>query len=128
MAYTFGTTVSGSIDSVRETVTAALAEEGFGILSTIDVAATLKAKLDIDGDPYIILGACNPSLAHSALEAESDIGALLPCNVVLRQEGDRIAVRVMDPDAVLGIVGNPVVDEAGRQAKEKLQRVVASLS
>ena len=85
--YTFGTLVDGTIDEVEERVVSALADEGFGILTRIDLAATLKAKLDIDRSPYVILGACNPQLAHSMVEVDEEIGALLPCNVVLRQEG-----------------------------------------
>jgi uncharacterized protein (DUF302 family) len=128
MAYTFGTTVEGDIESVRERVTEELGKEGFGILTTIDVAATLKAKIDVDRDPYIILGACNPKLANEAITMESDIGALLPCNVVLIQDGDTIAVRFMDPEAVLGLVDRPEVATVASQVREKLQRVRAAIS
>ncbi len=128
MTYTFGITVPGNIESVRERVTEALSSEGFGILTTIDVAAIFKAKLDIDRDPYLILGACNPGLANSAVDADPEIGALLPCNVVLRQEGDSVAVRIMDPAVVLGLVDSDAVKEAGAAAKAKLERVVNALS
>jgi len=127
MQYTFGTILDGSMEEVEKTVTAALAEEGFGILTRIDVQATLKAKIDVDRDPYVILGACNPTLAHQAISADDDLGALLPCNVVLRAVDEAVAVRVMDPKAVLGIVGNPLVEEAGAMARAKLKKVVASL-
>lgn len=128
MAYTFGTTVDGDIDSVRARVTEELGKEGFGILTTIDVAATLKAKIDVDRDPYIILGACNPALANEAINMESDIGALLPCNVVLIQDGDAVAVRFMDPEAVLGLVDRAEVATVASQVREKLQRVKAAIS
>lgn len=128
MAYTFGTTVDGDIDSVRARVTEELGKEGFGILTTIDVAATLKAKIDVDRDPYIILGACNPALANEAINMESDIGALLPCNVVLIQDGDTVAVRFMDPEAVLGLVDRAEVATVASQVREKLQRVKAAIS
>lgn len=127
MEYTFGTVVNGTMEEVEQTVTTALAEEGFGVLTRIDVAGTLKAKIDVDRTPYVILGACNPTLAHKAIQADDDLGALLPCNVVLREEGDAVAVRFMDPNAVLGIVGNPGVDAAGVEAAAKLQRVAAGL-
>ncbi len=128
MEYTFGTSIPGNITDATETVTAALAAEGFGVLSTIDVAATLKAKIDVDIDPYIILGACNPGLANAAIAADAEVGALLPCNVVLREEGDAVAVRVVDPAVLLGLVDADGVHEAGREAKAKLARVVESLS
>jgi len=127
LSYTFGDTFEGSMEDVEEQVTTALAEEGFGVLTRIDVQATLKTKIDVDREPYVILGACNPVLAHQAISADEDLGALLPCNVVLRDVGGSVAVRVMDPKAVLSIVGNPAVDEAGAMARAKLERVVASL-
>lgn len=127
MEYTFGTVLDGTMEEAEETVTAALAVEGFGVLTKIDVAATLKAKIGVDRTPYVILGACNPTLAHMAIEADNDLGALLPCNVVLREEGDAVSVRFMDPNAVLGIVGNPDVDVAGVEAGTKLRRVAAAL-
>ncbi|MFV1999788.1 MAG: DUF302 domain-containing protein [Acidimicrobiia bacterium] len=128
MEYTFGTTIPGTIADATETVTAALTAEGFGILSTIDVAATLKAKLDVDHDGYIILGACNAGLANLAVGADPDVGALLPCNVVLRQEGDAVAVRVIDPAVMLGLVDAVGVHEAGAEARTKLLRVVEALA
>jgi uncharacterized protein (DUF302 family) len=128
MDYTFETTVPGTMGSVRAKVEAALAEEGFGILTEIDVAATFKAKLDVDRDPYVILGACNPSFAHEALGADINIGALLPCNVVLHQRGDDVVVVFMDPEAVLGMVDTPGVDVIAGQVKANLESVAAALT
>lgn len=127
MSYTFGTTLDGSMEEVEQSVTAALASEGFGVLTRIDVQATFKAKIDVDREPYVILGACNPVLAHQAIGADEDLGALLPCNVVLRASNGSVAVRFMDPNAVLGLVGDPAVDEAGAMARAKLENVLASL-
>ncbi len=126
--YTFGTTVAQPIAEVRPRVEAALKAEGFGVLTEIDVAATLKAKLGIERPPYLILGACNPTLAHAALEADPSIGALLPCNVVLREDEAGItAVEVLDPVVALSIAGKPSVLSIASEARERLSRVVAAL-
>jgi len=126
--YTFGTTVAQPLAQVKPRVEAALQTEGFGVLTEIDVAATLKAKLGIDRRPYLILGACNPSLAHAALEADPSIGALLPCNVVLREDEPGItAIEVLDPVVAFSIAGEASIMPIASEARERLSRVVAAL-
>lgn len=122
--YSFSTELSGDIDQIEQTVTAALKEEGFGILTEIDVKATLKEKIDVDRRPYKILGACNPPLANQAINSDPDIGLLLPCNVVVREEEDgSICVAFMDPVAVLSLVDKPGVDELAEEVRSRLLRV-----
>ncbi len=122
--YSFSTRLNGAMPEVEQKVAAALKEEGFGILTEIDVQATLKKKLGIDKLPYKILGACNPPLASRALEADPDIGLLLPCNVVVREEEDgTITVAFMDPEAVLNLVDIEGVAELASEVRSRLERV-----
>ena len=127
--FAFTVPSTDGFDVTVQRVTEALKTEGFGVLTQIDVAATLKAKLGVEGRPYLILGACNPHFAHQALEAEPDIGALLPCNVVVREERDgQVNVVFMDPAAVLGMVANPTIESLGQEVAAKLQRVATALN
>lgn len=116
-------------DAALERVTAELQKEGFGILTEIDVRATLKKKLDVDFRPYKILGACNPPLAHKALTAAPEVGLLLPCNVTVSQEDNgRVLVSLIDPEIMLGVVDNPALEAIACDAKERLQRVAHALA
>jgi uncharacterized protein (DUF302 family) len=125
--YAFGKTVNMGFEQALAAVTQALAKEGFGVLTEIDVQATLKKKLNLERPPYRILGACNPQFAAQALEAEPQIGALLPCNVVVREEGGKTIVEFMDPDAVLKLVGRPEIGKVAAEVRQRLQRVMAAL-
>ena len=128
-AYGFGTTIAAPYDQAVERTRAALKEQGFGVLTEIDVRKTMKEKLNADFRPYVILGACNPPLAHRALQADLGIGLLLPCNVVVYDNGDGTSsVEAMDPEAALNLVGdNPTVREVASDAKTRLQKVMVSL-
>ena len=126
--YTFGKPVTLSFTETLEKVTAGLAKEGFGVLTEIDVAATLKKKLGKDMRPYRILGACNPQLAHRAIEIEPQIGALLPCNVVVREDPPgKVMVEIMDPQAVLQLVDRAEIGEIAADVRARLERVLAAL-
>jgi uncharacterized protein (DUF302 family) len=125
--YVFGKTVGLGFDAAVSRVTEALAKEGFGVLTEIDVKATLKKKLGIDVAPYRILGACNPQFAHQAIELEPQIGALLPCNVVVREDKGKTRVEIMDPQAVLQLVERPEIAEIATEVRKRLERVIASL-
>ncbi len=127
--YGFNIQLSCGFDEAVDKVTEAMQTEGFGVLTEIDVKATLKKKLDVDRKPYKILGACNPKLAHQALNADPDIGLLLPCNVVVREEENgSITVGFMDPNAVLSLVEKSGVQELAGQVRAKLDKVASQLS
>jgi len=122
--YGFNVKYNGSFDDAITRVTEELQKEGFGVLTEIDVKATMKKKLDIDKLPYKILGTCNPVLANQALTAEPDIGLLLPCNVVVREEEDgSVTVAFMDPVAVMTLVEKEGVEQLANEVKAKLERV-----
>jgi len=124
----FGKSVSLGFDEAIDKVTEELGKEGFGVLTEIDVKATLKKKLDKDMLPYRILGACNPTLAHQAISAVPEIGLLLPCNVLVREGDDhRVHVSFMDPESVLSLVDDAGVSPLAAEVKSKLQRVMAAL-
>ena len=124
----FGKVVDVSFDDAIEKVTAELEKEGFGVLSDIDVAAKMKAKLDKDMPRYRIIGACNPALAYQAISAVEDIGLLLPCNVLVREDSDdRVHVDFMDPESVLSLVKHPGVAPLATDVKSRLQRVLEAL-
>jgi len=128
MRYYFSTRVNGNFQDVIDKVTGALKEEGFGVLTEIDVKATLKKKLDVDFRPYKILGACNPPFAYKALQAEPKIGTMLPCNVVLEEvEPDVCEVTAVDPIASMMAIQNPQLEEIASQIRDKLKRVIESL-
>ena len=130
--FSINVTVAGSLDDVVEKVTAALAAEGFGILTTIDIKATLKKKIDVDFRAYSILGACNPGLAHQALSARADVGLMLPCNVTVEENGDgNCTVRFIDPMAMMtfqSLGDDETLASLGRQAGEKIARAAKALN
>jgi uncharacterized protein (DUF302 family) len=115
--------VSGTFDTVVDTVIAALKAEGFGVLTEINVAATLQAKLGIEHPAYRILGACNPTLAYQALQQDANIGLLLPCNIVVRQEEGGVVVALLDPAVQLSLAANPALDALGAEVRSRLERV-----
>lgn len=126
--YALGIHPAGDYDTVVARTRAELQKEGFGVISEIDIAATLKNKIGVDVPAQVILGACNPALAHQALEAEPEIGTLLPCNVVVRRDGDRVAVRAMDPVAALSLTQNARVAKVANEVRDRLARALAALA
>ncbi|MCU7959683.1 MAG: DUF302 domain-containing protein [gamma proteobacterium symbiont of Bathyaustriella thionipta] len=127
--YYFSVQIQDDFDAVIQRVSEALKVEGFGVLTDIDVQASMKAKLNIEKGPYRILGACNPPLANQAIDAEPDIGLLLPCNVVVREnEEGAITVSFMDPEAVLTLVGRDDIAKMAAEVRARLLRVSDSLS
>ena len=127
MHYGFSKTVDLSFEDTINKVTEELKKEGFGILTTIDVKETLKNKIDVDFKKYTILGACNPTLAHKALQAEEEIGLLLPCNVIVYEKDSKSAVSVFDPSLMTKVVENENLNPIAEKVKEKLQRVFDSI-
>ena len=128
MTYGITTSVHRPFDDTVAAVREALAEQGFGVLTEIDVRATMKTKLDLDVPAQVILGACRPQLAHKALEATPSLGALLPCNVVVRTEPDgRTAVEVIDPEAMARLEDSPVIREVADEARTRLRAALDAL-
>lgn len=126
--YSFGKTVPYSFSEAIERVKDEYEKEGFGILTKIDVSETLQNKINQQIPPYLILGACNPKLAHHALEVEPSIGLLLPCNVVIREEADQtVYIEFIDPEEVLKLVNKPQISEIAKEVKERLKRVKEAL-
>lgn len=125
--YGFGTSLDVPFESAVEQVKQALKSEGFGVLTEIDVQQTLREKLGAEVAPYRILGACNPHLAHRALGLDPNVGLLLPCNVVVRAERERTRVEIADPEAMMTIAGSAGLDAVASEAKQRLERVLASL-
>lgn len=128
MQYHISRKVDCSFGEAREKATEALKTEGFGVLTEIDVAATMKQKLGEEFRPYVILGACNPQFAHRALTAEDKVGVLLPCNVVIQQHDDgSVEVSALAPQAMMEAIGNPALSELAGQVQQAMERVVGGL-
>ena len=128
MSYHFTKTVSVPFEQAIDTVTEALKEKGFGVLTTIDVKATLKKKLDVDFRPYVILGACNPHFAYQALQNEDKIGTMLPCNVVVQQTADgEVEVSAVDPLASMQAIENPDLETIAQEVRGLLKGVIDGL-
>jgi len=128
MSYYFSKKINATFDEAIEKVTAELQKDGFGILTEIDVKATLKKKLDVDFQKYKILGACNPNFAHQAIDMEPQLGTLLPCNVLIYENEDGgVVVSAMDPEAAFQLVGNPSVDGIAKEVKERIAKAMETL-
>lgn len=131
MSSTYGlsTTVPLAYQDAIDAITVALKAQGFGILTTIDVKATLKQKLDVEFRPYVILGACNPQLAYRGLQAEQDLGLLLPCNVIVYDNLDGTStIGILDPLQMMGVTGNPALEPIATEANERVQKALAALA
>jgi uncharacterized protein (DUF302 family) len=127
MKYGFTKTTDYSFEEAIEKVTEELKKEGFGVLTTIDVKDTLKKKIDVDFKKYTILGACNPKLAHSALQVEEELGLLLPCNVIVYEKNDKTVVSIFDPRVMTLVIDNPEMKPAAEEVKNKLERVLEAV-
>jgi len=127
MKYGFTRTVPLPFDRAVERVTDELKKQGFGVLTTIDVKATLKQKLDVEFPRYVILGACNPPLAHRALQAEPNIGLLLPCNVIVYEQEEKTVVGVFDPMMMVPLVDTPSLEPVAREVRQKLESALAAV-
>ena len=125
--YGIGRTVPHTFDHAVERVTEELKKEGFGVLTTIDVRETMKKKLDVDYPKYLILGACNPPLAHRALQADDQIGLLLPCNVVIQEKDGRTRVAAFDPMVMGSLVDAPAIGQIASEVRSRLERVIAGV-
>ncbi len=129
MSYGIGVTLAAPFAATVERVRAALKEQGFGVLTEIDIQATMRDKLGVEMTDYLILGACNPPLAHRALTADPEIGLLLPCNVVVRSQGpDTTLVQAMDPQVMVQVTNNPAIQAVADEAAERLRAALATLS
>jgi uncharacterized protein (DUF302 family) len=127
MQYGMSKTVGLTYEQAVEKVTAELKKEGFGVLTTIDVKETLKAKLNVEFPRYVILGACNPPFAHKALQAEEQIGLLLPCNVIVYEKAGETVVAAFDPMVMTAVMDNPSMHPIAKEVKERLDRVIAAM-
>src|SRR5271157_1796576 len=125
--YAIGATLAAPYHDVVPRVKQALKDEGFGVMSEIDVRAALKDKLGVEGGAYLIIGACNPPLAQRALQAEPDLGVFLPCNVVVYEAPDGTHVSAVDPQSMLGAIENPVLEQIAAEVKRRFTRVIAAL-
>jgi uncharacterized protein (DUF302 family) len=125
--YAIGTTLAAPYEQLVPRVKQALKDEGFGVLSEIDVQGALQEKLGVERGRYLIIGACNPQLAHKALETEPDLGVFLPCNVIVYEAADGTHVSAIDPQSMLGAIANPVLDEIADEVKQRFTRVIAAL-
>jgi len=127
MKYGFSKTTDYSFEQAIEKVTEELKKEGFGILTTIDVKDTLKKKIDVDFKKYTILGACNPKLAHNALQVEEELGLLLPCNVIVYEKNDKTVISIFDPRIMTLVIDNPDMKRVAEEVKNKLEKVLAAV-
>jgi uncharacterized protein (DUF302 family) len=127
MQYGFSKTTDYGFEQAIEKVTEELKKEGFGVLTSIDVKDTLKKKIDVDFKKYTILGACNPSLAHKALQTEEELGLLLPCNVTVYEQGEKTVVSIFDPMIMAHLIDNPEMKPVAEEVKKKLEKVLGAI-